>query len=189
MKRKAILITLWVLLLLSAFSVWADYESGQFAWESGRPAEALVEWQTAADAGDRRAMMALGRLYLQGIGVLQNYVEAHKWFNLAASRGEMDAVAERDALAQKMTAEERAEAQKLALSWQPGASQSVETTPAATQSLRTRVHRHLMRFRKHNNCSRHWGTRRVRPMGCGVNALGGLITPFCVMRDCLPPPY
>ena len=134
MKRKAILITLWVLLLLSAFSVWADYESGQFAWESGRPAEALVEWQTAADAGDRRAMMALGRLYLQGIGVLQNYVEAHKWFNLAASRGEMDAVAERDALAQKMTAEERAEAQKRALSWQPGASRSVETTPAATQS-------------------------------------------------------
>ena len=79
-------------------------------------------------------MLALGRLYLQGIGVLQNYVEAHKWFNLAASRGEMDAVAERDALAQKMTAEERAEAQKLALSWQPGTSRSVETAPAATQS-------------------------------------------------------
>ena len=134
MKRKAILITLGVLTLLAAFSVWGDYESGQQAWESGRPAEALVEWQAAADAGDRRAMLALGRLYLQGIGVLQNYVEAHKWFNLAASRGEMDAVAERDALTQKMTAEERAEAQKLALSWQPGASRSVETAPAATQS-------------------------------------------------------
>ena len=125
---------LGVLTLLAMFSVWADYESGQQAWESGRPAEALVEWQAAADAGDRRAMLALGRLYLQGIGVLQDYVEAHKWFNLAASRGEMDAVAERDALTQKMTAEERAEAQKRALSWQPGASRSVETTPAATQS-------------------------------------------------------
>ena len=123
-----------MLTFLATFSVWADYESGQRAWESGRPAEALVEWQAAADSGDRRAMLALGRLYLQGIGVLQNYVEAHKWFNLAASRGEMDAVAERDALTQKMTAEERAEAQKLALSWQPGASRSVETTPAAAQS-------------------------------------------------------
>ena len=126
MKRKAILMTLWVLTLLAAFTVWADYKSGQQAWESGRPTEALSEWQAAADAGDRRAMLALGRLYLQGIGVLQNYVEAHKWFNLAASRGEMDAVGERDALAQKMTAEERAEAQKLALSWQPGASRPVE---------------------------------------------------------------
>ena len=134
MNKIAIQTTVWVLTLLAAFSVWADYESGQQAWESGRPAEALVEWQAAADEGDRRAMLALGRLYLQGIGVLQNYVEAHKWFNLAASRGEMDAVAERDALAQKMTAEERAEAQKLALSWQPGASRSVETAPAATQS-------------------------------------------------------
>ena len=134
MNKIAIQTTVWVLTLLAAFSVWADYESGQQAWESGRPAEALVEWQAAADEGDRRAMLALGRLYLQGVGVLQNYVEAHKWFNLAASRGEMDAVAERDALAQKMTAEERAEAQKRALSWQPGASRSVETTPAATQT-------------------------------------------------------
>ena len=134
MKRIAIQTTVWMLTLLAAFSVWGDYESGQRAWESGQPAEALVEWQAAADEGDRRAMLALGRLYFQGVGVLQNYVEAHKWLNLAASRGEMDAVAERDALAQKMTAEERAEAQKLALSWQSGASQSVETTPAATQS-------------------------------------------------------
>ena len=134
MNKIAIQTTVWVVTLLAAFSVWADYESGQQAWESGRSAEALVEWQAAADEGDRRAMLALGRLYLQGIGVLQNYVEAHKWFNLAASRGEMDAVAERDTLTQKMTAEERAEAQKLALAWQPGASRSVETTPAATQS-------------------------------------------------------
>ena len=134
MNRKAIRTMVWVLLILANATVWADYESGQRAWESGRPAEALVEWQTAADEGDRRAMLALGRLYLQGIGVLQNYVEAHKWFNLAASRGEMDAVAERDALTPKMTAEERAEAQKRALSWQPGAGRSVETTPAATQS-------------------------------------------------------
>ena len=88
MNRKAIQTTVWVLTHLATFSVWADYESSQRAWESGRPAEALVEWQTAADAGDRRAMLALGRLYLQGIGVLQNYVEAHKWFNLAASRGD-----------------------------------------------------------------------------------------------------
>ena len=56
--------------------------------EAGNTAEALSEWQAAAEANDPRAMAALGRLYLQGLGVLQDYVEAHRWFNLAASRGE-----------------------------------------------------------------------------------------------------
>ena len=32
-----------------------------------------------------------------------HYVEAHKWFNLVASRGEVAALHERDALAAKMT--------------------------------------------------------------------------------------
>ena len=49
--------------------------------------------------GDAKAMLALGRLYVQGLGAPQNYVQAHTWFNLAASRGEAEAVTERDALA------------------------------------------------------------------------------------------
>ena len=48
-------------------------------------------------------MVALGQRYLQGLGVLQDYVDAHMWFNLAASRGEAAAVSERDAVAAKMT--------------------------------------------------------------------------------------
>lgn len=68
--------------------VWADYEAGQRAWKAGRHGEALTEWQAAAAAGDRRAMLALGRVFAKGLGTPQNYVEAHKWFNLAASRGE-----------------------------------------------------------------------------------------------------
>ena len=175
--------------LLADVTVWADYESGQRAWESGRPAEALVELQAAADAGDRRAMLALGRLYLQGIGVLQNYVEAHKWFNLAASRGEMDAVAERDALTQKMTAEERAEAQKLALAWQPGASRSVETS-TCSNTISERGCTATSCDSGSTTTAQGIGVHtRAELMGCGVNAPGGLIRPFCVMQDCLPPTY
>ena len=97
----------------------ADYEAGQRAWEAGQRDVAIAEWQASAKAGEAEAMLALGRLYLRGIGLPQNYVQAHKWFNLAASRGEAVAVAERDALVSRMTAQERAEAQKLALEWQP----------------------------------------------------------------------
>ena len=129
-----------VLALVCAGPVWGDYEAGQRAWDAGHPDEALVQWRDAADAGDGRAMLALGRLYLQGLGVLQDYVHAHKWFNLAASRGEPAAVQERDALAAKMTAEERAEARKLALGWRSSGGQAgvaveaVRGSPAAIPS-------------------------------------------------------
>ena len=109
-----------VLAVLVAQPVAADFEAGQRAWDAGNVEEAVGQWRSAADAGDRRAMLALGLLYVQGLGVLQDYVEAHKWLNLAASRGEAAALKERDAVAAKMTPEERAEAQKLARAWRSG---------------------------------------------------------------------
>ena len=102
----------------------ADYEVGQRAWDAGRHSEALREWQASANAGDAKAMLALGRLYVQGLGVPQNYVHAHMWFSLAASRFEAEAMKERDALAARMSAEQVAEAQKMAAAWQPGDSQA-----------------------------------------------------------------
>ena len=116
--RTAVLVL--VLALACALPAGADYAAGQRAWDAGRPDEALAQWRAAADAGDRRAMLALGRLYAQGLGAPQDYVEAHKWFNLAVSRGEMAAVGERDALAAKMTPQQVAAAQELARSWRPG---------------------------------------------------------------------
>ena len=97
----------------------ADYYDGLRAADAGRHSEALREWQAAANAGDAKAMLALGRLYMQGLGAPQDYVQAHKWFNLAASRGEVEAVTERDALAGRMASEQVAEAQKQAAAWQP----------------------------------------------------------------------
>ncbi len=105
----------------------ADYYDGLRAADAGRHREALREWQAAAKAGDAKAMLALGRLYRQGLGVPQDYVQAHLWFNLAASRGEAEAVTERDALAARMSPEQVATAQAHAAAWQPG-----DTQPAAS---------------------------------------------------------
>ena len=104
--------------------VYADYAAGQRAWDAGRHSEALREWKASANAGDAKAMLALGRLYVQGLGVPQNYVQAHMWFSLAASRFEVEAVKERDALAGRMSPEQVAKAQDLAAVWQPGKTQS-----------------------------------------------------------------
>ena len=75
----------------------ADYDGGKRAWDAGKPAAALAQWRAAADAGDRRAMLELGRVYRMGLGAPQDYV-----------------------LAAKMTSAERAEAQKRARAWRPG---------------------------------------------------------------------
>ena len=99
----------------------ADYEAGQKAWNTGRPDQAVTQWKAAANAGDGRAMRALGRLFVQGLGVSQDYIEAHKWFNLAASRGEAAALEERNAVAAKMTPAQIAMAQERAAAWQSGA--------------------------------------------------------------------
>ena len=131
MRRSALRTAVLAVALLAALPARADFEAGQQAWDAGRTDEALGQWQAAADSGDRRAMHALGRLYLQGLGVLQDYVEAHKWLNLAASRGEAAALAERDALAEKMTPAQVAQAQALARAWRPRASQ-VATAAEAT---------------------------------------------------------
>ena len=120
MIRNAMRLLVLALAMACALPAGADYEAGRQAWEAGRPDEALAQWRAAADGGDRRAMLALGRLYAQGLGAPQDYVEAHKWLNLAASRGEAAAVEERDALAAKMTPQQVQAAQALARSWQPG---------------------------------------------------------------------
>ena len=61
--------------------------------------------------------------YVTGHGVTQDYVEAHMWFNLAAAQQageERDGtVVLRDAVADRMTAEQVAEAQRRAREWTP----------------------------------------------------------------------
>jgi TPR repeat protein len=59
-------------------------------------------------------MTNLGLLYIQGLGVPEDYVLGYMWINLAAASGLAGAVSVRDALAQRMTPEQTNEAQKLA---------------------------------------------------------------------------
>ena len=60
-------------------------------------------------------------MYDTGEGVPQDHVEAHMWFNLAASRSTGEdresAVSTRDRARARMTAEQIAEAQRLAREW------------------------------------------------------------------------
>jgi TPR repeat protein len=52
--------------------------------------------------------------------VLQDYVEAHKWLNLAAARGDKSAAKKRQVITRMMAPAQIAEAQKLAREWTSG---------------------------------------------------------------------
>jgi uncharacterized protein len=71
------------------------------------------------DQGNAIAQWSLGSAYEHGHGVTQDYVVAHMWLNLAAAQGDGDASKERDHLAQYMTPDQIAEAQRLAREWKP----------------------------------------------------------------------
>ena len=86
-------------------------------------AQDIQQLRMAAEQGIASAQYNLGVMYANGQGVPQDYVQAHKWVNLAASRttGEVAEKSRllRDQLAEKMTASQVAEAQQLAREWQP----------------------------------------------------------------------
>jgi TPR repeat protein len=88
--------------------------------------EAARWYERAAEQGDAQAQYNLGLAYARGEGVTQNAVQAHMWFNLAAARFSATdatrrtaAVKNRDAVANEMSSEQLAEAQKRAREWKP----------------------------------------------------------------------
>ena len=114
--------------LACALPARADYEAGLRAWEARDAQTALAEWRAAAAAGDPRSMLALGRALARGLGVAQDYVEAHMWLNLAAGRGDALAAVERERLAARMTAGQVAAAQERAAARQ--SETAAEARPA-----------------------------------------------------------
>lgn len=100
--------------LIGTGITFADYVGGQAALERGDTIRALEEFRRAAEAGDPRAQFRLGQFYERGDHVLQDFVIAHMWHNLAAAQGHAEAASARDALAARMTPEQLARAQDLA---------------------------------------------------------------------------
>ncbi|MGE0284094.1 MAG: SEL1-like repeat protein [Rhizobiaceae bacterium] len=73
---------------------------------------------SAAPAGTSAEMLFhLGMLYCLGREVEQDYVAAHKWFNIAALKGSLEARHVRCEISREMTANQIAEAQRQARAW------------------------------------------------------------------------
>jgi uncharacterized protein len=95
------------------------------ARRSRLPEAAFDLYCRGAVQGDPFAQAMLGLMYDKGHGAHQDFIQAYKWLDLAASRSrgrERDAYMRfRDAVASKMSRDEIIVGQRLALSWAPGA--------------------------------------------------------------------
>ena len=81
----------------------------------------MAWYRKAADQGLADAQFTLGLAYGIGQGVPQDYVESHKWLNLAASRASAENQKQyaegRDLVAKLMTPTQIEAAQTLAREW------------------------------------------------------------------------
>lgn len=82
-------------------------------------AEAVRWYRRAADQDHAVAQSNLGVMYFNGRGVAQDYVTAHMWANLGAAQGNERARELRDFLAEQMSSEQVAAAQRAAREWRP----------------------------------------------------------------------
>ncbi|MBH06222.1 MAG: hypothetical protein CMJ20_07855 [Phycisphaeraceae bacterium] len=62
--------------------------------------------------GEKKPTLSLGVMYLISRGVIQDYVEAYAWYNVASAYGVKDAVKMRDLIKKEMGIAQIAEGQK-----------------------------------------------------------------------------
>jgi len=75
-------------------------------------------WYTkAAEQADSKAQNNLGATYYRGLGVPRDYVKAYFWWSLAATQGNEHAHHNLEMVEKEMTAEQIAEAQRIASQW------------------------------------------------------------------------
>lgn len=79
--------------------------------------DTVEDFEGEAKAGKPHALYQLGLCYSTGQGVELDLVRAHKYFNLAAMKGVVEARLWRTELALQMTSNDIAEAQRLARLW------------------------------------------------------------------------
>ncbi len=96
-----------------------DSEFGVEAWGRGDYDRAVQEFRPLAEQGHAQAQVNLGIMYSQGRGVPKDYVQAYRWYTLAAGQGDDLAGKFKDHLEKSMTLDQLAEEQRLAREWRP----------------------------------------------------------------------
>ncbi|MDH3636633.1 MAG: hypothetical protein OES20_18230 [Gammaproteobacteria bacterium] len=84
---------------------------------SGSYDMAYTGFSELASQGSSICQYYLGVMYASGMGVLQDFGQAHMWLNIASSQGHKKARRQLEKLTHHMTADQIADAQKRARQW------------------------------------------------------------------------
>ena len=90
--------------------------------------EAYEGFQNLAQKGSAVCQYFLGVMYLRGYGALQDFIMSHFWFNLAASKGYKKARFHLAKLTNSMSADQVAEAQRMARDWVRASRAEIDDT-------------------------------------------------------------
>jgi TPR repeat protein len=102
----------------SQFNLAVMHQNG---WGVPASDEEANKWYLlAAEQGVTAAQVSMGRYFAMDFLDSFDPIEAYKWFNLAARLGDVDAVSKRDFQAERMTAEQIAEADRRVQAWIDG---------------------------------------------------------------------
>ena len=83
-RMRAIVSALPMLLLANAAQ--AEFREGLKFFQAGNHAQAAIIWQQDAENGEPASQRNLGLLYLNGLGVPRDPVQAARWFKAAADQ-------------------------------------------------------------------------------------------------------
>jgi TPR repeat protein len=119
-----------------------ERETFNHAFESylaGSYDEALEGFTELSKQNSSVGQYYLGLMYLTGLGVLQDFTQAHMWLNIASSHGHKKARMHLEQLTHNMTAELIAEAQKQARRWVTKKTKEAESPPIQQDEPETRI--------------------------------------------------
>ena len=74
-------------------------------------------YRKAADQGDYKSQIIIGDMYIRGVGVIQDKVLAHMWFNIANIEDSYLAREKMDRIAKEMSPSQIEKAQDMAREW------------------------------------------------------------------------
>ena len=91
MKRQLIVAATLLIALVSCETPQAIFEQAETMYAAKDYNAAVTLYRRAADRGNTKARLMLGKCYDFGYGVKRDLKEAVRWYTLAAEAGDVDA--------------------------------------------------------------------------------------------------
>ena len=91
MTRTMIFLAGCMALAVPGLAATPTVKTGVEAWQNGDHAGAVAIWRNLAEKGDADAAFNLGQAFRLGRGVPADSAQAKRWFEMAASKGHVDA--------------------------------------------------------------------------------------------------